>query len=668
MRLAYFSPLPPTPSGIADYSDALTEALRPLAETTVFTEAPAAFDASAYDRCVYQIGNNPHHAFAYEMALQHPGVVVLHEANLHHLIAAITIRRGDWDAYLRECEYEGGSRARAHAEIVRRLEAGPDYEGVRMLRRLLESAEGVIVHSRYMEAEVRSAGYAGPVAVIPHGAWVVEADRNAYRRKLGLDEAAPLAGIFGFLKPYKRIAESLRAFRRLIRVMPNARMILAGEPHPDFPIEPLIVSMGLSANVRLLGFTKTEDFTGYMAACDVVINLRYPTVGESSGTLLRALGLGKAALVSDVGAFRELPDICVKIPVGPGEEDAILEYLNLLLARPDVASALGANARKFVDRECRWETVAARYIEFLSMKEIRQEQCGTVERSAAAAAAEAGHSFRTSPGASEAGDPVEPPTDLPYLLSWAADKESARYIETHQSRLLKTLEMIPPGGPGDRILEMGAYLQITPALRSRLGYGEVRGCYYGEAGLTDRKTARRPSGEEFACEVDRFDAERDRFPYPDSHFSTVVCGELIEHLPADPMHMMSELNRVLKTGGNLVLTTPNLASLRAISAILQGYHPGFYPAYLRPSDEQTEARHNREYTPREIELLLKDSGFEVVRLETAEFRDLPHPEYGWVEHLLERYRLETGLRGDGIYALARKTGPVKSRYPAWLYS
>ena len=59
------------------------------------------------------------------------------------------------------------------------------------------------------------------MAVIPHGAWIPQADRNGYRHKLGLDEATPLVGIFGFLKPYKRIAESLRAFRRLVRLMPQ---------------------------------------------------------------------------------------------------------------------------------------------------------------------------------------------------------------------------------------------------------------------------------------------------------------------------------------------------------------------------------------------------------------------------------------------------------------
>src|SRR5450756_3043190 len=66
-----------------------------------------------------------------------------------------------------------------------------------------------------MREEMRTAGFTGPTAVIPHGAWIPRADRNSFRHKLGLDEVTPLVGIFGYLKPYKRIAESLRAFRRL---------------------------------------------------------------------------------------------------------------------------------------------------------------------------------------------------------------------------------------------------------------------------------------------------------------------------------------------------------------------------------------------------------------------------------------------------------------------
>jgi SAM-dependent methyltransferase len=215
---------------------------------------------------------------------------------------------------------------------------------------------------------------------------------------------------------------------------------------------------------------------------------------------------------------------------------------------------------------------------------------------------------------------------------------------------------------------MGAYLQITPALRTRLGYGEVRGCYLGPLGKVDHKRAVSLEGEEFTCEIDLFNAEKDRFPYPDEHFATVLCCELIEHLEQDPMFLMSEVNRILKPGGHLVMTTPNIASLRAIKAILMGYHPGFFPAYLKPSPNGSdEARHAREYTPQEIMMLFLDAGFEMTLLDTGPFRDLPRPEEHWIRHLLDRYLLSSQYRGDGIYAVGRKAGPVKERYPSWLY-
>jgi glycosyltransferase involved in cell wall biosynthesis/SAM-dependent methyltransferase len=651
MRVAFFSPLPPARSGIADYSEALIDQLRHLVDLEIFSSADQPFDPTRFDLTLYQVGNNGFHGFVYETALRHPGVVVLHESNLHHLIADITIRRGDWDGYVRECEYEGGEPARVFAAKVRGLEAGPDYEGLPMTRRLLERSRAVIVHSRFMQQEVRAARYPGPVGVIPHGAWIPEAARARYRHLLGLDELTPLAGVFGYLKPYKRIAESLRAFRRLLRLVPNARMILVGEPHPEFPIEPMLRSMGLSANVRVLGYMPIEEFTGYLGACDIVLNLRYPTVGESSGTLLRALGLGKSVLVSDVGSFQEFPDdVCLKVPVGRGEEDLIFEYLNLLVSRPEVAQALGRRAREYVARECDWQVVAARYAGFL------QAVANGVEWQDDAKAAPA--------------PPSEPIPGLePYLEGWAQGEDGRGYLETHQTRLARTLEITPRGEPCDRILEMGAYLQITPALRTRLGYGEVRGCYYGKAGEIDVRRVTSADGEAFECAIDLFDAEKDPFPYPDESYATVLCCELIEHLFEDPMHMMGEINRILRPGGHLVLTTPNIAALRGIAAVLQGYHPGFFHAYLRPTGaSEVDARHNREYTPREVHQLLENAGFEVVRLETGEFLDEPHPEYGWVLHLLDRYRLEKDLRGDGIYAVGRKKGPVRDRYPAWLYS
>ncbi|HVX67511.1 MAG TPA: glycosyltransferase family 4 protein, partial [Bryobacteraceae bacterium] len=532
MRVALFSPMPPAKSGIADYSAALAEPLARLAEVEVFSDASAtqAFDASRFDIALYQVGNNPWHEFVYAQALTHPGVVVLHEANLHYLIADITIRRGDWDAYVREVEYNRPD-AVPRALRARALEVGPDYEGVAMTRRILESARGVIVHSGAVEEHVRSAGYAGPVARIPHGAWIPQADRWAYRERLGVEENAPLIGVFGFLKPYKRIAESLRALKRLVRIEPRAKMILAGEPHPDFPVAQIIDTLGLAAHVRILGFVPIEDFTGYMAGCDIVLNLRYPTVGESSGSLLRAFGLGKPVLVSDVGSFRDLPDdICLKIPVGAGEEDRIFEYLNLLVSRPDHAQALGERARAWVRRSCTWEQVARQYVDFLR----------AVMEGAPAAAAER-RASDTEPRPSGSGPSSKEPASPETILRWAPpDPLFREYVDTHLTRLTKTLDITPPGGPRDAVLEMGSYLQITPALQSRLGYGEVRGCYYGPAGKTERRSAVSIDGERFECDLELFDAEKDPYPYPDGHFATVLCCELIEHLFEDPMYLMLE--------------------------------------------------------------------------------------------------------------------------------
>jgi hypothetical protein len=302
-------------------------------------------------------------------------------------------------------------------------------------------------------------------------------------------------------------------------------------------------------------------------------------------------------MVSQIGSFQEFPDdVCIKVPVGAGEEDLIFEYMNLLVARPDVARALGAHAKEYVATECNWSVVAKKYAAFLEAVVKGDEWRETTEAMGAATGATAGTTAEPAVSAEEI---------KPYLHTWAHNEQESWYLNTHETRLAKTLEITPPGAPDQRVLEMGAYLQITPALKTKLCYGDVRGCYYGQLGRTDRRSVISTDGEPFECDIDLFDAEKDRFPYADEHFDTVLCGELIEHLFEDPMHLMSEINRILKPGGHVVLTTPNIASFRGISAILQGFHPGLFHAYIKPNESgEADPRHNREYTPREIHQLL----------------------------------------------------------------
>src|SRR6185295_9315547 len=181
MRVAFFSPLPPAKSGIADYSAALLEHLDTSVEVDTFAARPAEFDASRYDVSVYQLGNNPYHDFVYQAALEHPGVVVMHEANLHHLVADLTINRDDWDGYVREVGRNHGAEAENYAErYVRTRQKAPNY-GLAMMRSVLARSRGAIVHSDAVGAELRAQGFEGPIARIPHGAWTTPVDRMSYR-------------------------------------------------------------------------------------------------------------------------------------------------------------------------------------------------------------------------------------------------------------------------------------------------------------------------------------------------------------------------------------------------------------------------------------------------------------------------------------------------------
>ena len=639
LRVALFTPLPPAKSGTADYAAALIPQLEKAFDLEVLERAPHRDSAlKSFDSVIYQIGNNPHHAQIYQLALRHPGVVVLHEPNVHDLVRGLTGHRQD--SYLSEVLFEIYGQERDHLPEEAGVPGGLQPRVFTMVKRLLSNSTGCIVHSRFAEGQVRMKGFTGPLARIPHGASVRTIDATPYRQRLGLTPGQPLLGMFGYQRPDKQACECLEVFKSVLDRFPEARMVVAGEPHPEVPLVQRVTALGLQDKVYLLGHQSLEDFDGYMAACDVVINLRWPTFGETSGTMMRALGLGRTVVVSDSGAARELDDrICVRIPCDQYQYRVLLETLLWLLSDPGITAEIGNSARRWVAEECTWSMVARQYVDFLESLTCRAPAVRTFD--------------------------IHHSCDIEhYLFQWVEpDTYGSRYLQEHSKRLVRTLQLTPPGTREERILEMGCYLQITPALHRLLDYGEVRGCYLGSPGI-DERSVKSSEGDVFECAVDLFDAEIDAFPYESNHFDTVLCGELLEHLQQDPMQTMSEIHRILKPGGTLVLTTPNVVSMRALLAILRGSHPGFYSSYM--TGDSAERRHAREYTPTELCQLLLDSGFLVIHIETGPYsREPQFPD--WLVEISQRQLFRKELRGECIFAVGRKAGTPRKRYPAWLY-
>src|SRR5206468_626438 len=128
-----------------------------------------------------------------------------------------------------------------------------------------------------------------------------------------------------------------------------------------------VARAGLDEIVTVTGYVDRAAFEDYVAAADICLNLRHPTAGETSASLLRLLGAGKPTLVTASGSFAELPPgVAAQVDLDASEGDLILEYCRLLVARPQLAAAMGAHARAYVARDHTLDGAATSYMRFLA--------------------------------------------------------------------------------------------------------------------------------------------------------------------------------------------------------------------------------------------------------------------------------------------------------------
>jgi glycosyltransferase involved in cell wall biosynthesis len=380
LRLDLVSPLPPVRSGIADYSFDLLPHLAALAGVRLIRlpgqpvepEIAAAWpfadaaslgldeDAEAVKERgrlpLYQMGNNRHHEGVLELAMRHPGVLTLHDVVLHHLLLDLTLGRDDFYGYKDRLRRDHGWVGEAVA-VAKRWGAygnAPIF-ALPAHRTLLRRQRGVLVHSEWAAGVVREDDPDLRVRAVPMGVPLPPpADREAglaMRRRLGLPEGAPVVGSFGFQTPIKRTALGVRALAA--PGLEAVHLLVVGEEAPGTGVLEAAHRAGVAERVHLTGYLPFADFGGAIAAADLCLNLRYPTAGETSASLLRVMAAGRAAVVSEYAQFAELPDtIAVKVPLGPDAEEVevLAARLRELLAHPERVRAMGEAARKHVHR------------------------------------------------------------------------------------------------------------------------------------------------------------------------------------------------------------------------------------------------------------------------------------------------------------------------------
>jgi glycosyltransferase involved in cell wall biosynthesis len=179
---------------------------------------------------------------------------------------------------------------------------------------------------------------------------------------------------------------------------PEATLLLVGPTSPGFDLERRLQRLGLAEEgIRRESWVDERRLWELMAGVDVSVNLRHPTMGETSGIAIRALSLGTPLVVSDVGWFSELPDrVALKVPVDDGEVETLAAALELLVTRAKVREEMGGAASELARREHELGRVAELYAAALEEAAGGRAVADSVLRELSEAAADVGISAESA--------------------------------------------------------------------------------------------------------------------------------------------------------------------------------------------------------------------------------------------------------------------------------
>ena len=310
-RLAWFSPLRPERSGIAAYTAELLPYLERAWRIDTFDSSRAhefAWRArrAPYELVVYQLGNAPCHDFMWGHLAVYPGLVVLHDARLHHARARQLLAANRDGDYRREFQFDHPDVHPDAAEYAVRAMGGPVQYLWPMRRLVLRVAKLIAVHNPRVADELRREEPDARVDVIRMGVPAIapsEDARQRIRARHGISATAVVFAAFGKMTDEKRIGPIVRTFLSLVADGIDAHLLLIGE---DEGFAGRLAAED-GGRVHVAGYVDDSDVAACLLASDVCLCLRWPTALETSASWLRCLAAARATVVSDLAHTADVP-------------------------------------------------------------------------------------------------------------------------------------------------------------------------------------------------------------------------------------------------------------------------------------------------------------------------------------------------------------------------
>ncbi len=425
MRIAWFSPVPPDPPGIAAYSAELVPLLAPsfgaidlyiktswpptdldadeakrvdrvgtarAAATRWCTSSNTAIHSAhefvwrhrrdPYDLIVYHLGNSTAHDYMWAYLFRYPGLLVLHDAQVHQARALWLLRRLEprLEDYLAELQAAHPDAPAGLGHLFAAGIGGNLYRLWPMVGLAVRASRMTVVHNAHLAERLRrdcpgveirhvDMGVADPQrgtvpcfdstqGTVP-SCDAAQGTVPSVRQRHGIPDGAVVAGAFGGITPEKRIPQLLEAVAASSRR--DLHVLLVGARAGHYDVDADVRRLGLEQRVHIAGYVPDSDLPACLATADICWCLRWPSNGETSASWLRCLAAGKPTLITALAQLRDVPALTVNadgvaavstnveavgIAIDPADEPRDIGYaLDGLAGDTELRRTLGDNGR-----------------------------------------------------------------------------------------------------------------------------------------------------------------------------------------------------------------------------------------------------------------------------------------------------------------------------------
>lgn len=389
-KLAIVTPWLPQKTGIANWIFKLTKSLKKYFDIDIYVDdsvdsikeyvklesinIKSIFkfreNANKYNQIIYQLGNNSqYHTEIYKLALEIPGIVEIHDYNINPFMYQSFLLNGDKKIFEKAINYYG-EEGKEHYKELSKGSVYPNIYKFPMIHYVASKSKGTIAHSKWVKENMNEIKN---VSIIPLPAF----EKDDFNKEFNLQEFSErynlgandlIISCLGFINKNKRPYKVIDAIHKLrLDGYPCKLLLLGSGGDEESQVIEYAEKLDIKNDIIITGFL--DDFSYYegIEFSDIIVNLRYPSMGESSATLCETFKYGKPVLVSNINQYKEFPDeICWKVDINDFEVEQIYNYIKYLLKNREVREAIGNNAKIYADKVLDADNIAEEYLQVLS--------------------------------------------------------------------------------------------------------------------------------------------------------------------------------------------------------------------------------------------------------------------------------------------------------------